>query len=687
MDTTSMIQRTNKVARTKMKACQQNLRNHWQRPKRNITKSPQNGDPHNYHHTLASHFRNRHISPRSNLRQGKNHVNGFNKYRFKYKKGHYHEELGGTSVEENRSDDYNGNEKGDELLNSKDELIVGNFTREVYNAICLRLGDTLHIPEDSVKALFNDMHLFPSDTQVTKMLQCARQYSKKNGSNPNGLTFSEMCVFVREMQNYQSSKAHRKLAQQKVNKCPNGRCEVFLGGSCNPTTWRADTAIPELQKHGISFYNPQVSIWAPELLAQEHDAKQSASVLLFVIDSQTRSTVGMLEVAYLVACGRCVIVVAQPYRIGQTIMGEVITDKEYYDLVQGQKSLLDLIKSKGVQIHTNLSTALQCTADILKNVAVNGTSPEEQITYKLRRLREVYDSYNGHMHMFDVIDAYRRLTNQSLEISKLYNYFNLQNGSSTHNGVGNSTSEETTLSFEKFCTIMAELSTNGCGMCNIEAWASQTFTRNQHTQCGPTQNHSTCANNPSQEPSSLAFVQEHRYDVYLGGSLSTGTKWRESIAIPLLKANNLQYYNPAIRESEHPTSNSYNEQESGVLQTNVSEWKDEISACEVALFVITNDTRSLTSMILAAHYIGIGKNVILSMEQLNSEHCVVANETLTKIAIKDYNRARTYLRDLAERRDVPVFDNVEEAVTCVVLKLSSKSTAKENSSVQSESTR
>lgn len=151
----------------------------------------------------------------------------------------------------------------------------------------------------------------------------------------------------------------------------------------------------------------QVAMWAPELVAQEHDAKQSASVLLFVIDSQTRSTVGMLEVAYLVACGRCVIVVAQPYRIGQTIMGENITDRyvlivwvvvqshanplqsnincrEYNDLVQGQKSLLDLIKSKGVQIHTNLSTALQCTADILKNVSIHGTSPEEQVTYKLK---------------------------------------------------------------------------------------------------------------------------------------------------------------------------------------------------------------------------------------------------------------------------------------------------------------
>lgn len=32
--------------------------------------------------------------------------------------------------------------------------------------------------------------------------------------------------------------------------------EVFLGGSCNPTTWRADVAIPALHNLGISFYNP-----------------------------------------------------------------------------------------------------------------------------------------------------------------------------------------------------------------------------------------------------------------------------------------------------------------------------------------------------------------------------------------------------------------------------------------------
>ena len=31
---------------------------------------------------------------------------------------------------------------------------------------------------------------------------------------------------------------------------------VFLGGSCNPTTWRKHTAIPHLEKNGISYYNP-----------------------------------------------------------------------------------------------------------------------------------------------------------------------------------------------------------------------------------------------------------------------------------------------------------------------------------------------------------------------------------------------------------------------------------------------
>ena len=31
---------------------------------------------------------------------------------------------------------------------------------------------------------------------------------------------------------------------------------VFLGGSCKPTTWRDDYAVPFFSQCGISFYNP-----------------------------------------------------------------------------------------------------------------------------------------------------------------------------------------------------------------------------------------------------------------------------------------------------------------------------------------------------------------------------------------------------------------------------------------------
>ncbi|CAH1134535.1 unnamed protein product [Ceutorhynchus assimilis] len=644
METSSVMHRSSRISKSKLKSYHHKSKKTITRNNNNLQQT-RNGEHHKYHHDL---IRSRRVRNGKHLAK----LNGNLKFATKF-----------DAKDEKSMVD--GNNEG--KIN-KDELLIGNFTREVYNAICLRLGDTLHIPEDSVKVLFNDMHLFPSDTQVTKMLQCARQYSRRNGTSTNFLTFGEFCVFVREMQNHPSPKAHRKTSQPKINnnKCPNNKCEVFLGGSCNPTTWRADTAIPELQKYGISFYNPQVSMWAPELLAQEHDAKQSASVLLFVIDSQTRSTVGMVEVAYLVACGRCVIVVAQPYRIGQTIMGEVITDGEYCDLVQGQKSLLDLIKSKGVQIHTNLSTALHCTAEILRDVSINGTTPEEQVAYKLRRLREVYDSYKGHMRIYDVIDAYRRLTNRSLEISKLYNYFNLQNVNGSSNGVvGNGTTEETPLSFEKFCTVMAELSSDdGCGMCNIEAWATQTFTRNQHTQGSATtpQNRSSnCAVNPTQEATPNLINGKPLYDVYLGGSLSTGTTWREDVAVPLLKENGLQYYNPTIRDQRDSIARENS-------QDDVSRWRDEIGQCKTALFVITSDRRCLTSMILAAYFIGIGKDVVLSIEQLDGDSCVVADETLTKIAIKDYNRARAYLKDLAERRQVAVFENVTQAVEHIVSK-------------------
>ena len=50
--------------------------------------------------------------------------------------------------------------------------------------------------------------------------------------------------------------------------------QVFLGGSCNPTKWRYEIAIPILNKNNISFYNPQVEEWNPDLVEVENYQKK-----------------------------------------------------------------------------------------------------------------------------------------------------------------------------------------------------------------------------------------------------------------------------------------------------------------------------------------------------------------------------------------------------------------------------
>lgn len=68
----------------------------------------------------------------------------------------------------------------------------------------------------------------------------------------------------------------------------------------------------------------------------EHDAKETASVLLFVIDSQTRCVAGMIEVAHLLAKRRCLVLVVYPFVAEQNIMDEPITSQS----VDNNKKLL-----------------------------------------------------------------------------------------------------------------------------------------------------------------------------------------------------------------------------------------------------------------------------------------------------------------------------------------------------------
>lgn len=58
---------------------------------------------------------------------------------------------------------------------------------------------------------------------------------------------------------------------------------------------------------------------------------------------------------------------------------------ECLDLLKAQCTLLMLVKSRGIKVHDNLKSALQCTANLLRNSSANnGMTAEEQVTHKLK---------------------------------------------------------------------------------------------------------------------------------------------------------------------------------------------------------------------------------------------------------------------------------------------------------------
>jgi len=122
----------------------------------------------------------------------------------------------------------------------------------------------------------------------------------------------------------------------------SGGSSVFLGGSCNPTTWRKEITIPMLEQAGVPFYNPQVDEWSEELVAIEARAKERAAILLFVISAETRAMASVAEAAEYVVRGRSIVLVIQDVPVGATFGGERVSAAELKDLNRSRSYLRDI---------------------------------------------------------------------------------------------------------------------------------------------------------------------------------------------------------------------------------------------------------------------------------------------------------------------------------------------------------
>lgn len=138
----------------------------------------------------------------------------------------------------------------------------------------------------------------------------------------------------------------------KIIPRPTPGCTVFLGGSCNPTTWRKDIAIPLLEKHKIDYYNPQVDDWTPELMTTENYQKEHAKYLLFVIDDETRAIASMIEAAYYIGLGRKVVLVIKK------VTTDTFAENEIKDLNRGRTYLHDVAEQHNIIVFDLIEPAV-----------------------------------------------------------------------------------------------------------------------------------------------------------------------------------------------------------------------------------------------------------------------------------------------------------------------------------------
>ena len=75
----------------------------------------------------------------------------------------------------------------------------------------------------------------------------------------------------------------------------NNKKQVFLGGTCNESTWR-DDLIKLLDEEKVSFFNPVVEDWSPEDQKEEIKQRNISDFVLYVITPKMTGVYSIAEV-------------------------------------------------------------------------------------------------------------------------------------------------------------------------------------------------------------------------------------------------------------------------------------------------------------------------------------------------------------------------------------------------------
>ena len=84
----------------------------------------------------------------------------------------------------------------------------------------------------------------------------------------------------------------RKITQRSLNRFQVAKPRVFLGGTCNNSTWREEL-IPMLK---IDYFNPVVEDWDDNAQKREIFERQICDFVLYVITSEMAGVYSIAEV-------------------------------------------------------------------------------------------------------------------------------------------------------------------------------------------------------------------------------------------------------------------------------------------------------------------------------------------------------------------------------------------------------
>jgi hypothetical protein len=155
-----------------------------------------------------------------------------------------------------------------------------------------------------------------------------------------------------------------------------GDIDIFLGGSCNPTTWRRDVAIPLLEEAHVKYYNPQVDDWYEELIQIETRAKETAKIVLMVIDNATRAMVCIIEAVEYICRGRRVVLVVDDIMPETVVEGAVVAPDELADLNGARECLRNLAIKKGIRMYATVHDAIEGMIDWVLDEDLTTCDPE-----------------------------------------------------------------------------------------------------------------------------------------------------------------------------------------------------------------------------------------------------------------------------------------------------------------------